>query len=278
MIRSVPILALAFACSAGCGSGGGPAPSGELSLLTYNVAGLPQGLKEDTHPEDNTPLISPLLNAYDLVLVQEDFTYHEALAAEDEHPFQSEPKEAERLMNDGLNRFSDSPFDAFVRQTWTECNGGLDAGSDCLADKGFSVATHALAEGVFVDVVNLHMDAGGDDVDANVRSTQVDQLLDFLGQRSAGRALLVAGDTNMKPASRPVDATSLQRLLDEANLTDACAFLDCGDDRIDRVLFRSGADVTITPSGWRLPDEFVDDQGQDLSDHRPVCVDLSWER
>lgn len=49
-----------------------PPPSGTFTTLTYNVAGLPEGLS-GSNPSVNTPLISPLLNAYDLVLVQEDW-------------------------------------------------------------------------------------------------------------------------------------------------------------------------------------------------------------
>ena len=46
------------------------AESGRLSLLTYNVAGLPQ-LVSHSDPEVNVALISPLLNHYDVVLVDD---------------------------------------------------------------------------------------------------------------------------------------------------------------------------------------------------------------
>src|SRR5688572_5820705 len=49
------------------------APSaGTIRFLTYNVAGLPEGVSK-SHPAANTPLMSPLLNDFDLVVVQEDF-------------------------------------------------------------------------------------------------------------------------------------------------------------------------------------------------------------
>src|SRR3954464_1761273 len=54
------------------------AHGGQFRLLTYNVAGLPQVVSPST-PRQNIPLVSPLLNAYDVVLVQEDFSYHELL-------------------------------------------------------------------------------------------------------------------------------------------------------------------------------------------------------
>src|SRR5690606_27992207 len=43
-----------------------PATEGTFDALTYNVAGLPVGLSS-SQPDINTPYISPLLNAYDLV-------------------------------------------------------------------------------------------------------------------------------------------------------------------------------------------------------------------
>ncbi|HNC65195.1 MAG TPA: hypothetical protein PK075_11140 [Chitinophagales bacterium] len=41
--------------------------------MTYNVAGLPEGINSDQFPSRHIPLISPLLNNFDVVNVQEDF-------------------------------------------------------------------------------------------------------------------------------------------------------------------------------------------------------------
>ena len=57
------------------------ARSGRFSLLTYDVAGLAQ-LGSDSDPGLNAALISPLLNHYDVALVQEDFAYHGPLGAQ----------------------------------------------------------------------------------------------------------------------------------------------------------------------------------------------------
>src|SRR5688500_16876233 len=67
---------------------------GTFTALTYNVVGLPQAIS-GSDPETNSPLIGPLLNAYDLVLLQEDWAdpvpgvniaYHEEVTAEAKHP------------------------------------------------------------------------------------------------------------------------------------------------------------------------------------------------
>jgi hypothetical protein len=103
--------------------------SGELSALAYNVAGLPEGLSGSS-PATNMPYISPLLNDYDLVLVQEDWltppnppfglrVYHDLLAAQARHPFHSTPAPSplgmnparpSALLSDGLNEFSNFEF------------------------------------------------------------------------------------------------------------------------------------------------------------------------
>lgn len=259
-------------CLAGLSWACGGGPSGEILALTYNVAGLPEGLSR-SDPVRNTPLISPKLNAYDLVLVQEDFTYHDLLITQVDHPHRSTPKTPEtRLTSDGLNRLSRSPFSGFERHQWRTCHGGLDSGSDCLAEKGFSVATHSFLEGVEVDVYNLHMDAGGGEEDGAARSDQVEQLLETLLLRSAGRAVIVGGDTNLR-ATREGDAARLERLVAGAELTDACAAANCPDpNHIDRFFFRNGAEVRLEVLGWTEDRSFVDEAGEDLSDHPAIAT------
>lgn len=61
---------------------------GVLDVLTYNVAGLPEGISS-SNPATNTPLLAPKLAPYGLVHVQEDFNYHAALYAGDNHPYRT---------------------------------------------------------------------------------------------------------------------------------------------------------------------------------------------
>ena len=259
------------------GCGDDPA-QGDFSVLTYNVAGLPEALSGSS-PSVNTPQISPMLNAYELVLVQEDFWYHHELAAQVDHPFRSRPmweRPGLLRMGDGLNRFSAFPLGELTRVPWIECSGVLDCDNDCLTTKGFSVSDIQLADGLAVDVYNLHMDAGGCEGDIRARGIQTEKLLEKIRTRSVGRAVIVAGDTNLK-RSRPDDVESLERLLSEANMREACLFLDCAQETIDRVLFRGSDSVSLVPLSWDHPPQFVDAEGQDLSDHKPVAVRFLWE-
>jgi endonuclease/exonuclease/phosphatase (EEP) superfamily protein YafD len=252
--------------------------TGEFSLLTYNVAGLPAWLS-GSDPVKNIPLISPLLNAYDLVLVQEDFWYHDELTADITHPHQSEPAVADPTltdMGDGLNRFSKMPFDPVIRVTWEQCNGLVDCGSDCMTEKGFSVARVHLADGASLNVYNIHMDASDCDADFESREVQRLQLIADIATRSPDEAVIVTGDTNLK-MKRPQDVIMLDQLLADTGFEIACRVLSCADETHDRVLYRSSPQLTLTPTSWSHPAEFVDSDGNDLSDHKPVKVNFSWE-
>lgn len=249
---------------------------GQFEALTYNVAGLPQGIS-GSNPETNIPQISPLLNAYDLVLVQEDFSYHEELARDALHPYQSLPKQQfDTLVNDGLNRFSQFVWSRFARVQWVACYGSATTGAgDCLAEKGFSLARTQLGEGALVDVYNHHAEAGGGPEDVAAREAGFDQLIAFIVAESAGNAVIVGGDTNLN-GDDTEDRELLDRFLLQTGLRDACAELGCGDDRIDRFFFRDSDLLHVEPVAWRVGDEFVDGEGQDLSDHRAVHVRFAW--
>ena len=268
--------------------------SGSFLALTYNVAGLPEGLS-GSHPEVNTPLISPLLNGYDLVLVQESWqtpeenpfdpvrVYHEILVLDARHPYLSvpathplgmDPTRPTAILGDGLNRFSRFPFEPVVRTAWATCH---QSAADCLAFKGFSVARTTLAPGLGLDVYNLHMEAGSDPEDDQARDQGVTQLIEFIDTFSSGRAVIVGGDFNLHTDREP-DATIFERLLTGAGLTDVCSALACPEPgRIDKFTFRSGGGLNLAPLSWRFEtDVFVRGNGEPLSDHEALAVRFAW--
>jgi len=272
----------------GCGM------AGDFLLLNYNVAGLPQGIS-GSDPEINMPIIGPLLNGYDLVLVQESWetpdpnpfaplrVYHEILRAASDHPYESIPKphplgmdpsRPSALLSDGLNRFSRFPMEPVLREPWDDC---WETSADCLAFKGFSMARTSFAPGVVVDVYNLHMEAGGAPEDDAVRNQGVTQIVEFMALHSVGRPVIVAGDFNLHLEDEP-DATIYQRLIDEGGLSDVCDFLSCpGPLQIEKALFRSSGAVTLEPLSWRLEDDvFIRDDLEPLSDHPALAVRFRW--
>ena len=294
--------------SAGIGGASDSSPatplSGEFDALTYNVAGLPEGLSS-SNPSVNTPYISPLLNDYDLVVVQEDWltpdpnpfegsleVYHDLLAAEALHPYQSVPaplplgsipERPEALVSDGLNEFSMFEFGELTRVAWEGCFGGIDTSdggaADCMATKGFSVATHVLETGVEVDVYNLHGEAGGTAQDQVLQEADYQQLGAFINEHSSGRAVILGGDTNLHTEADNPDAAIWAGFLSTTGLVDVCTTVDCGGDAtiIDKFAYRSNDAVTIEPLSHRFEREkFVRPDGMPLSDHEALAVRFRW--
>jgi endonuclease/exonuclease/phosphatase family protein len=243
-------------------------------VLTYNVAGLPDGFMTP-HPSVNMPRIGSLLGRYDLALIQEDFAYGALLREKLTLPFQSPAfVRAGRFdFGDGLSQFASQPFTALQREAWRTCHGVVDSYFDCLTPKGFISTRQSLTDGVELDVYNVHLDAGPSSADQQAREAQVDQLVEAIAQRSAGRAVLLAGDTNLRSRR-----DSLARLQRATGLVDVCEALHCPDERrIDRVLYRNSAALEITPRKWSIDRRFVDATGLPLSDHLAVAVELDWK-
>ena len=336
LVRSVALAALTLgllaSCSGGSSDGGSKgattsaAPDGsttaagsssngdggEFSLLSYNVAGLPQEISKE-HPEVNIPKISPLLEPYDVVLTQEDFDwwkpgglaagtdfvhYHERLRADVTHEFRTEQHpgpeavgidiEADRPnmeLGDGLGVLSRLPLGEVTRVPWTECYGEYTEGaSDCLAMKGFLMTTIELDSGLTVDLYDLHGEAGGSEQDQALQVKDYQQLAAYIVEHSEDHAVIVAGDTNLHTDLEHEDGANGQDVeiwdtfLEATGLTDSCAATDCADPgRIDKVAFRSNDDVELTASSYRFRNDlFVDDDGNDLSDHQPLEVVFAW--
>ena len=239
--------------------------------------------------------MSPLLNAYDLVAVQEDFFYHDALVSQAIHAHQSVKDTTVGLtglpLGDGLNTLSRSPFGGFTRITWDDCFGIFTNDNDCLTNKGLTFARHELEPGAFLDVYNWHTDSGTADVDLEACRSNVRQLYGFIEANSAGNAVLVLGDTNSR-YTRAGDI--LPEMLAAVDLFDVWLelvrggsvpgvgpFLDAGCaadpdgpdcELIDKTLYRSGARLELTPPSYEVPGNFVDAAGAPLSDHLPISA------
>jgi hypothetical protein len=255
----------------------GPLPeSGSFQAVTYNIAGLPEVISRSS-PSQNTPIIGRLLNAYDLVLVQEDFFYHGELMSASRHPFRSKPYDGKSIIGDGLNQLSVFPFSFVQREAWADCNGYVSASMDCWASKGFTFSRLSVAPGIEIDVYNLHFDAGGSRKDDAVRRSNIKQLLRHVQAASEGRPVIMGGDTNLDPGEAPEEKL-LESFRQQGGFRVACREANCRHERKDRFLFRSGDNIHLDVLGWSVPTSFVDDNGYALSDHAPVVVTYLWQR
>lgn len=247
----------------------------ELSVLTYNVAGLPQEISR-VFPERNIPKISPLLNGYDLVLVQEDFAYHSQLTRDlEDYLFRSRKINTGWFgLGDGLSMFSNRAFFDFERTPWEVCSGLFNRSSDCLTPKGFSFARLKISEHERIDVYNLHLDAGRSDEDSAAREQQLEQLMTFFELHSNANPVIIAGDWNLR-RENPRDSRILEAIEERLKVRSACQYFNCNDERVDKVYYKSGLHLAIHPLLRQLESErFQDENSRPLSDHDPVYVNF----
>ncbi len=265
-----------------------PPSGGTFSVLSYNVAGLPEGLSGG-NPRVNTPIIGQRIRPYDVVHVQEDFNYHASLYANDTHPFRT-PTSGGVPFGDGLNTLANHPYSDFARDKWDRCNG-----TDCLTPKGFTFSRVRLAEGVLVDFYNVHSNAGSAEADLAARRANTAELSRFITANSAGNAVVVAGDTNTRYTRTgdtirelvsangltdawvreerggvPPAAGSPALVCDDSAVTDAC-------EVVDKILFRGNRYITLDVVRYANENAaFRTADGKMLSDHYPIAADFRW--
>jgi endonuclease/exonuclease/phosphatase family metal-dependent hydrolase len=273
------------------GAGAQPAAAatgGSFSVLTYNVAGLPEPLS-GSEPAVNTTQIGERVNAYDVVNVQEDFNYHADLYSTDRHPYRT-PTSGGVPFGSGLNTMSNYPLTDLERVTWNACNG-----TDCLTPKGFTLARLRLAEGAYLDLYNVHANAGSTDADLAARRANITQLAAYVAARSAGNAVIVMGDTNtrytragdnIRDLGAPLGLTDAWVQLmrggtppasgapaiacDDTNITAAC-------EVVDKILYRGSRLVSLTATSYTNDNAaFRRADGAMLSDHYPIATRFSW--
>jgi len=280
----------------------------EFAIFDYNVRGLPPQVIEDRTAE--IAAIAPLLEDFhtaggtidgidSIVLLQELFyqNYYDTLTnplTVSYSNITAKDTSGPNGIGDGLNMLADFTFTGFDRTQWIDCFGSFGQnGSDCDTNKGYSFARYDLGGGLHVDVYDLHADAGQDSDSQLARRNNIDQLIAAINTRSPdGTAFIVTGDTNSLYTRSPNDtiesipigtgATDVWVELVNggttpgpgAEINSGCDTEPAGADceLIDKVFYRSGDGVTLTPLSYEvLRDEFSDGSG-DLSDHFPVAV------
>ncbi|MBN1611080.1 MAG: hypothetical protein JW940_30895 [Polyangiaceae bacterium] len=249
--------------------------SGTLSVLTYNVAGIP-GILSGWRSTRNVPRVSPLLNRYDVVLAQEDFSYHRELVGRAAHRHQWGPTiPRSALVGDGLTALSKLPIERGQKVRWDSCSGYLFDECDCFGEKGFAVFDVRVSRSVSLRLYNLHGDAGHADDDIAARRRGYVQLAQHLATHAAELAVVVAGDTNLDETD-PRDMSILREFLARTGLRELCRQFACRGRNLDRVLYRSSGHIELFALDWRADARFVDEQGRHLSDHQAMAASLGW--
>ncbi|MDH4391457.1 MAG: RICIN domain-containing protein [Aquabacterium sp.] len=174
---------------------------------------------------------------------------------------------------------------------WRRCRGDT-----CLTPKGFTFQRLMVGQGAYVDMYNLHTQAGSSGNDIAVRRDNMQQLAEFINWRSPGNAVIVAGDTNMRYTRA---GENIREFLGMTGLRDT--FVQAvrgyvapaeGPDNVcakgsetnecevvDKIFYRGGLDLDLWMEGYSNEDRnFLDSAGRPLSDHRPIAAWFGWRQ
>ena len=241
-----------------------------IAVLSYNVHGLNHWVVSDD-PEKRMPLISAKLDPYDVALIQESWTYTDALAAQASHSTKelgNGPHPGTFGLT-GLATFAKPVLVAVSRGSLGACSGWLGGANDCLADKGYLRLRLRLEDGVEVDFWNLHLDAGDGEGDRAAREQQLENLAMRVESLSSDSPLVIAGDFNSS-AENPADVALLERFEKRLGLRDSGARSDpagaFAEKHIDYILLRDGRGVRLETLAAGEAAEFAS-EGAPLSDH-----------
>lgn len=274
--------------------------SGTLKIVNYNVDGLPVPAflsKSGRDPLACTRQIAKELNAMDadLIAVQEDFNFHTTLRTGLNAKY-STIHSGGIPFGDGLSVFSKTPLYNVTRVPWDTAFGIFTDGSDELTPKGFICVSVEIADGVYIDVYDLHADAYGRAPNAEARVAQYKQLLSFIEDHSKDHAVLVTGDTNTR--FMHTESELKKQFIDEAGFKEAWVEI-CNDgvydityadnakwgtegegywgvwDSVEKLFYRDGGGVR-----WNaVSHDFVllaNEEGKALSDHSAEVIVMGY--
>jgi len=267
------------------------ATEGEFTVITYNVAGLPEFISSAVADRANSIAeIGRRLNDFDIVHVQEDFNYNaELYGSGNSHPYRSMAM-GPVPFGDGLNTLSKFPISDVERVEWTDCTG-----ADCLTPKGFTRSRIEIAHEVYIDFYNVHANASNYPAAAAARCKNIHQLSRYIKRHSKDNAVIVMGDMNARYCYK---SDNIRELLSDNGLNDAWVALNkqgqfpkaipdlpvdnilgitdtC--ESIDKILFRNSEQIRLVPEYYQVPKAmFSDEEGRPLSDHHPVSLSFSW--
>lgn len=259
-----------------------------ISLINYNVAGLPKlfgNPAEDVGGNQRKIGAQLAGRDFDIVAVQEDFGYHKQLLSGLDDAYTYRTIHSGGVPGgDGLNLYSRHPFFNETRTPWEAAYGIIEDGADEMTPKGVLYVLIALEDGVYLDFYNIHADAYGDEGSTAARTAQFRQLAALLQSRAIDRPIIVTGDFNTS-LHHENDSGLYENLMAQCGLYDAWITLYNDGiiddfsaheasggywDGIEKVLYKSGGGVTLTPTEFAY-EYLTDENGVSLSDH-PAAV------
>ena len=281
----------------------------QFSIATLNVDGLPQKLVVfNVNPEGpgngGTARIGKYLlkKDYDLVMLQEDFNYHDVLSVflEDDYKMdewtgdvdvvgrtidylhlQNHRFECDGLMGCWKNDLTVTPV---ARTPWQQSFGKFSHAFDEMVTKGFRRYEVTLRSGDRIVVYNMHMDAGDDldeaeqkdTKDKEARIAQWTQLKDDVLQHLDSRPIVIVGDMNSLYSRDDVKGAFFDVINETGRGTVADVFMELnkqGEETLDKILYINPTMGTqIKPVAFSLDKDGYLYEGKPLGDHYPVTA------
>lgn len=288
-----------------------------FTIATLNVDGLPLSvLGIDVNPDgpgsEGTVRISEYLakKGYDIVMMQEDFNYHEELTTHltdkyvlDEWSGGLNVEDYDftnpnfRFTCDGLMAAIRTGDEALSqsgkaitlakteRTAWEDYYGRMDHAWDGMVTKGFRRYELTLAGGTEIVVYNMHMDAeeDGDDAsgDREAREGQWKQLCEEITERLNERPIIVLGDMNSQYDCDPIKELFIDKIAATGKATVGDSWTLLGNDGVevlDKILYVNPVDgQQLTPIDYLLDKTDYMYEDKPLGDHFPVVVTFKVE-
>ena len=298
-------------------------PDPSFVCATYNVDGLPSLINSDGPGSDGTKTISQKLAAsgWDFIGFQEDFEYHSNLKSSMGMYTFGKHRGSVGIANlaikadtDGLEFATLGTTCSWSNETFvefTEASGGLFDGANTAIKKGFRYYLVTLKDETKLNVYVTHMNSGSDSKHINARSSQLQQLANYINTHRNGNPIIILGDFNAR-YTRDDYATNFWNVLAEdlrPNLNDAWTELiwggyypeygtgswvvadkyDTSDDLaetdirfgeqegevVDKILYINdpNSDIRIWAKTYKRDMDF-----KGLADHVPVVVEFGYEK
>ena len=281
----------------------------QFSIATLNVDGLPQKIlmvkvNADGPGDGGTARIGKYLlkKGYDLLMLQEDFNYHDVLSVmlEDDYRLdewtgdvdvvdhtidylhlQNHRFECDGLMGCWKNDLTVTPA---ARTPWQQNFGKFSHALDEMVTKGFRRYEVTLRSGARIVVYNMHMDASDsrdvaderDAKDKDARVAQWTQLREDVLQHLDSRPIIIVGDMNSLYTRDDVKGVFIDVINGTGRGTVADVWMELnkqGEETYDKILYINPVIGTkIQPVTFLLDKEGYLNEGKPLGDHYPVAA------
>ena len=171
----------------------------DVRVLLFNVWQLPSWLTDNRSPERATSL-SPHLDEYDIVVLNEAFVNKDRLLSRTNFPVKHHlERECCSVFDSGLLILSRYPVEAVEREHF-RCRTNWDK----YAAKGILLCRIRMPDGTALNVVGTHMQAYNRPIDQRARASQAEQVATFIRRHCPSREsdnILFLGDLNMGPCA-----------------------------------------------------------------------------